>query len=593
MPETYALQTVVIALNAGILAILISDRLVVPSIAFYLIIGIFLGPYFLNLVQPQSLGNLLPVIIELGVALIMFEGAIHLNIKQYREASRAIRNLVTIGVVVSVISIMLLTRWLFAWPWGICLLFGVLMSVTGPTVIAPILRKVPLKQPIGSILHWEAILLEPIVVIGAILTVEFLILTDVTVWDTLLRLLKITIVGGIVGSLSGWLLAIVLKRIPPKQEAFRNLSLLAVALLIFEVSNLVTADSGLLALVFAGLILGNASIPALFEIKQFKETITRVMISFLFVLLAANLNVNELVKFSTPVIFLLIAIMFIIRPTVIFTSMIGSKIDTPSKVFLSLTGPRGIVAASMASLLTIVFAKGGGADQAAKFEILAYQVIIVTVFTEALWSWPLATWLKVREKEKRGFLIIGAHPLGVEIAKWMNKNGVETVLVDRDSYDVYLAKKQGLNAYKGDALNEAFLSELPLLTVGNLLALTSNDEVNTLACQLGKRYFGQDHLYQIHKTLNENEAGFLKSAGGKLVFPKTPSIFQTIGMLGDKKWIVEEKQGMPEESDMPLILLKNKGWVLPVQKDTVFNEESVFLNLRSKKKAPPPTLGQP
>ncbi len=586
MPESFALQTIVLSLNAGILAILISERLQVPSIIFYLILGILLGPFFLNWVRPQSLGSLLPVIIELGVALIMFEGAMHLNLNQYKKASRAIRNLVTIGVVISVICIMLLTRWLFDWPWGISLLFAVLMSVTGPTVIAPILRKVPLKQPIGSILHWEAILLEPIVVIGAILTVEFLIHAEVTILDTLGRLLIITVVGGFIGSASGWVLTFILKRYPPKQEAFRNLMLIAVALLIFEGSNLAAADSGLLALVFAGLILGNSQIPALYEIKQFKELITRVMISFLFILLAANLNWDLLIQFSTPVIFLLVAIMFIVRPLVIFTSMSGSNMGIPPKIFLSLTGPRGIVAASMASLLTIVFAKQGS-NQAAQFEILAYQVIMITVFTEAMWSKPLAAWLKVREEEKRGFLIVGAHPLGVEIALWMKKNAVETVLVDRDSYDIYLAKKQGLGAYKGDALNEAFLDELPLLTIGNLLALTSNDEVNTLACQLGKRYFGQDHTYQIHKTLSEKDESFLKMAGGKLVFPQVPSLLQTINLISDKKYRFEEAQGVPTEEIMPLLILKGPGVIVPVTNDTEFEEETKYLALRKKVKVKP------
>lgn len=581
MPEESALQAIIIALNAGILALLLSERLRLPGIIFYLVLGVLLGPFFLNWVIPKSLGSLLPVIIELGVALIMFEGAMNLNISQYKSASGAIRSLLTLGLIISVISIMMLTHWLFAWPWGICLLFGVLMSVTGPTVISPILRKVPLKEPLGSILHWESILLEPIIVVGSILIVEFLIQTEITLVDTLIRLLKIFLVGGTIGSIAGWALSYTIKRRPPKQEELRNILMLGMALLIFEVSNVLSPDSGLVAVVFSGLIIGNSSIPTLYEIKQFKELITRVMISFLFILLAANLDWNLLIKFSVPVIFLLIAIMFVVRPLVVFLSLGGTRLTQNSKLFLSLTAPRGIVAASMASLLTIVFARQGS-DQATQFEILAYQVIFITVFTQALWSKPLAKILKVSEVEKRGYLVIGAHPLALGIASWLKEKGIKVALIDRDSYDVYLAKKRGLLAFKGDALNEYFLDELPLGGVGNLLALTSNDEVNTLACQLGKRYFGQDRTYQIHKSLKEKEEGFLKMAGGKLVFPNLPPLLSLLDGLGRGDYKFREGKGTPPETFLPLMAQKGPEKIGPVTDHFDFEEDTIYFGLEKK-----------
>lgn len=581
MPEELALQTVIFALNGGILSLLISDRIRMPSIILFLISGILLGPFFLNLVQPKSLGPLLPVIIELGVALIMFEGSMNLNIGQYRAASKAIRNLLTIGVSISVICLLLMARWLFGWPWGICLLFGILMSVTGPTVIAPILRKVPLKQPIGSILHWESVLLEPLIVIGAILVVEFIIQTEITVADSLLRLLKIIGFGAFIGTASGLIVTFIMRRFPLKNEGFRNLFVVSIGLLIFEVANMGISDSGLVAVVFAGIILGNSPIPALYEIKQFKETVTRLMISFLFILLSANLNWERLITFSPRVIFFLIVLIFLIRPAVVFASMPGSGLKLNSKVFLSLTAPRGIVAASLASLFTIVFAKQGS-TQAGEFEILAYQIIFVTVFLQALWSKPVSAILKVQEKEKKGYMIVGAHALGVGIANWIKKKNIEIVLVDRDSYDVYLARKKGLSAHKGDALNEYFIEQLPLAGIGKLLALTSNDEVNTLACQLGKRYFGKDKTFQIHKSLKDKDESFLKAAGGMLIFPKLPNLLKTLEEIRKNNFVFEEFQGTPPEDFIPLFISPSNGSIQPVTDDTNFNEQSLVFGIRRK-----------
>lgn len=586
MSESFAIPTVIFALNVGILALWLSDWVRLPGLIFYIILGVLMGPFFLNLVRPDSLGTLLPVIIELGVALIMFEGAIHLNISQYRSVSQAIRRLLTVGVLITVLSLMLLTKWFFGWPWGICVLFGLLMAVTGPTVIAPIIRKIPLKEPIGSILHWESILLEPLVVVGAILTVEFLIHSEITLLDSLLRLLKITFWGALVGGISGWLLSLLFRKHPPKQEGLRNLMMVALALLIFAISNLVSPDSGLLAVVFAGFIIGNSNIPSLYEIKQFKEAVIRVMIAFLFVLLSAKLNWNMLIDFSLPVVFLLVSVIFLIRPLTVFASLKGTGIPMPSKIFLSLTAPRGLVAASLASLLTLLFTKQG-AQSGEQFEILAYQVIFVTVLVQSLWSKPLAKLLKVLEGEKRGFMIVGAHPLGVGLAQWMKSKGIEALLVDRDSYDIYLARKKGLPAEKGDALNESFIEELPLMAIGHHLALTSNDEVNTLSCQLMKRYFGPDHVYQVHTSLREGDESFLKAAGGTLVFPKLPPLLQSLDRIHQGKWVFKEIQGPPPENFIPLALWVQGKKVQMVTEDTPLNENQIIFGLEKVLKNEP------
>lgn len=587
MEQSHAISTIVIALNAGMLSLLLADRLKLPNILFYLTFGILLGPRFVGWVQPESLGDVFLVIIELGVAFIMFEGALHLNVSQYRSASHAIQKLLSLGLIISVSAIMLVTKWLFGWSWGVSLLFGVLMSVTGPAVITPIIRKVALKKPIGSILHWESILLEPVVVIGAILIVEFLLQPQITLLDSLERLGKIILVGSLVGISFGFIIKFWLKRASARQEGFRNLLLIALALLIFELSNIISADSGLIAVVAAGMILGNSALPALHEIKQFKETITRVMISILFILLSANLDFAMLTRFSPAVIFLLVTVMFVIRPLAVFTSMAGTGLNTSGKVFLSLTAPRGIVAASLASLVTIVFAKQGS-SQGAQFEALAYQVIFVTVLVQSLWSQPLAKLLKVEEAEKKGFLIIGAHELGRGLAKWLGQNEIETVLVDRDSYDIYLAKRQGINAFKGDALKESLFEELPLQSIGRLMALTSNNEVNTLACQLGERYFNHEKTYQLQETPTqdmgeETQNQFLQMAGGNFIFPQLPRLTLVLEELREQRWQFLQVEKIPENDFIPLMVKLPNGNIQPISTKTELPEKALIFGISQQK----------
>ncbi|MCB1215489.1 MAG: NAD-binding protein, partial [Deltaproteobacteria bacterium] len=392
-------------------------------------------------------------------------------------------------------------------------------------------------------------------------------------------LLEIFGLGAVVGAFSGFLLTLILRRFPIKHPGFRNLAVLAFALLIFEVSNIIISDSGLLAVVFAGLILGNSNIPELFEIKQFKETMTRTMIAFLFMLLSAKLEWGLLTQFSLGNFLLIGAVIFLVRPLVIFLSLRKAGINFRAKAFLSLSAPRGIVAASMASLLTVVFAKQGESQLIKDFEILSYQLIFATVFLQALWSRPLARFLKVLQEEKKGYLIVGAHPLAVEIALWMKSFNLEVLLLDRDSYDIYLARKQGIEAYKGDALDEFVLDQLSLESIGHMLALTSNDEVNTLACQLGKRYFNPDQIYQVSKSLQEKEISFLREAGGQLVFPDMPPLLETLDKISKKEFEVAPCQGLPPENYIPLFFKNNQGWIKPINAQSQLNENTLSLGI--------------
>lgn len=581
--EPGSIQTIIFGVNVGLLCLLVSEWLKLPSIILLLLSGILLGPYVLNLVDPQSLGGGLTIVIEVAVAVIIFEGAMGLNIAQFRSVSKIIRNVLTVGALITIIAITLMAHWVVGLPWGSSFVFGAIMSVTGPTVVGPILRRVSLKKPLGQILRWEAILLEPVGVILALLIVEFIISTEITLFSTLFSFLKMILLGGVIGGLFGFLFSLWLIKRPLANEGLRNLIVLGGALLVFQFSNMLVDNSGLVAVVVGGLFLGNSHVPYLEEIKQFKETITLLLISFLFVLLAANLNLDLFLDFSPKVLIFLGAVIFVIRPLNIFASTAGCDLNFRSKIYLSLIAPRGIVAASLASLFALVFAKHAY-PKADILEVLAYQVIAVTVILNGLWAPLMAFLLKLREEEKKGYLIVGAHPLARGLAKWISGKGLDVALVDRDYYDVYQAKRQGLEAHKGDALDENFISGLELPSIGNLLALTSNDEVNTLACQLGKKVFGKDRTYQVHKELvEEGEETFIKAAGGKIVFPKLKPMMDVLENLKFKKLVLKEIKGEPPETFTPLFISNGKGQISPVSKDTVYKPETLVFGLEPKK----------
>lgn len=570
-----SIQTIIFAVNAGILCLLLSEFFKLPSMLFYLFLGIIFGPHVVGLIQPASLGELLPAVIEIAVAIIIFEGALSLNYRQYLATSSIIRNVLTIGPIITISVITVLSHFLMELPWGLSFIFGSLMCITGPTVIAPILRRVPLKPPLDSILNWESILLDPIGAILALLALEILISEDVSIFATGIKFLRILLGGAAVGVFIGYVLSTWFQKRPIVNHGIRNLVVLAMALLIFQISNMIVGDSGLVAVVAAGLIIGNQPFPFSSEIREFKETITLLLISFLFVLLAANLDLHKFLDFPPKVIILIALIMFVVRPIGIFISTRQSQLDVRSKIFLSLIAPRGIVVASMASLAALILANNG--KESYGISILTYQVIAVTVVFSGFLA-PLLAWaLRAREKVRRGFLIVGAHRLAREIGKFLQEHELDVILVDRDSFDVGRARAEGLTAFKGDALDESFLSGLPLSRIGNLLAITSNDEVNTLACQLGRRIFGDEKIFQTHRSLDEGqeEKQFLKQAGGQIIFPLLEPILDVLSQLRrENLHFISVKGNEQPEGFVPLFIGDEKTALQLVSRKTEIKDSS-------------------
>lgn len=556
--EHQAFQTIAFAFNAGIFSILLSHVVRLPSIIFFLIAGVLLGPGFVGIINPASLGNGFPVMIEAAVAIIVFEGSMNLNLKQLFKTSKIIRNMVSIGALISALLTTLLAHYLIGLDWFIALIFGCIMVITGPTVITPILKRVPLKEPLGSILHWESILLEPIGVTIGLLVLELVLVADATVTHSAIQFLLIIITGAGVGAGFTFILGQWLKRWPPNQAGVQNLIVLGSALLIFELANLIIPHAGLAAVVAGGLIFGKSKIPALREIMEFKETITQMLISFIFILLAAKLDIQLIFSGGIGTLLFLILVLFVVRPLTIFISTAGSELNTKSKLFLSLMAPRGIVSASLISLIAILLQKEG-MDQGKQMEVLAFQLIGVTVILHGTWA-PLIAWiLGVKQKEKQGYLIIGANALARNVAKALNAREIKTILVDRDGFEIQNCFNEGLTAVKGDALDQRFLNDLELHDIGRMIAMTPNDEINTLACQLGHRLFEKGKCYQLRTRpkKEENSEEIMEEAGGVLFGELSMHLNYLLAEIHRNRYEFIETESPLPEGFMPLFAINS------------------------------------
>lgn len=532
MDGTIILKTVIFAIGAGIFCQVISEKLKVPSIFFLLVVGALLGPDYLGLIQPSSIKDMLPLIIEMGVAIILFEGGFSLRFDQFRAMSSPIRRLLTIGAIITFVGCALAAHWAVGMPWRYAFIFGALMIVTGPTVIGPILKRIRLKPELATTLRWESTLLDPIGAILAILIAEFVLAKEASPLFSLLQFFRILISGGLIGLIFGQAMLLILRKSESLSEESVNLMILACALLSFEVAELATENAGLLSVVISGMTLANQDHPHKKAITEFKATLASLWVGFLFIILAARLHVRDVFGFGTEGIVLLGIIMLLIRPLNIFISTRKSSFSLKEKTFLSWMAPRGIIAASTASFFALVFEKHGE-PQAVQMESLTYLVITATVVLQGLFAGPTSWILGVHEARKDGFLLVGAHPLSRAIAKWLKARGLEVKMVDTDFSNIQKAASEGVDAYYGSALNLSFLQNLSLQGVGTILALTSNNEVNVLACQIGSKIVGPKSGHQILPRRSPDAAHLPKEIGGTAILPKLP-------YLEEINWGLEE-----------------------------------------------------
>lgn len=587
------IQFISLTIFAGIFSQILATKLRIPAIVPLLLIGIGLGQ--LHILEPNLLGEGLHTIVQLGVAIILFEGGLRLKIKQFKEGPRIIRNLVTVGVLVTWLLSAAAAYYFIPGLHNssglkIAMLFGALITVSGPTVIIPILKIAKPVKKVSTVLKWEGILVDPI---GALLAVVLLtfINTDVTGYESVVKAFVSSLsIGILFGGVSAVILYFLLRKSNLIPEELRNLMVLAMILAVFALSNWVQRETGILAVTVAGFVLGILRPRGLKAIELFKGQLTILMVSIVFILLAARLDLSAIRDLGIPGLLVLLSILFIIRPVNVMVSGINSQLSFKEKLFVSWVAPRGIVAAAVASLFADTL-KGNPefANQAGYIESLTFLIIGGTVFFQGATARLVGRMLNVIEPDPNGVVIIGANQPSREIARKLNSLKVDTVLIDSNKSLVTRAKKEGLTAETANAISQETIDEFEFAGFGKLLALTPSEKTNILACQLWANDFGQDNVYRVGVSQEEFQPPerTMLSGEGQLVFPEKVTqqwLQNNLGntwklkttQLKSKKDIEEIKKKIDKEELHPLALIY-KDKVIFYRDDTELIEDHHLL----------------
>ena len=502
-------------LTIGFLAQWLAWRVKLPAIVFLLLAGIVLGPVSGVLNPDKLLGDLLFPIVSLAVALILFEGSLTLRFHELPGIGRAVRGLVSYGAVATLLLLAWAAHAVAGLSWPISLLFGALACVTGPTVIAPMLRTLRPNARIANTLRWEGIVIDPLGALFAVLIFEAIVSREE---GHTISVFVATIGSGIVtGALAAWLMAFLLRRqmIP---EYLQNYAVLAAVLLAFSLSNVLTHESGLLAVTIMGIALGNLRGVHIDDILDFKENLTTVLVSLLFILLAARLPWPLPDGMLGAGIALFVIAQLVVRPLNVLISSLGSGLTWRERALIGWVAPRGIVAASVSALFALRL-DALGVPGAKALVPLVFTLIIGTVILQSATARPLALWLKVAEPEPRGVLIFGSDLVARAIGKVLTEAGFRVVLADDDWDGIRLARMEGMSTFFGNPASPHAERHLDLTGIGRLLAVSTHRERNSLACVHYRQEFGREKVYRLRNLTSQENTDRAALAGNLLAPP--------------------------------------------------------------------------
>ena len=409
-----------------------------------------------------------------------------------------IGNLVSIGALLTWVLTSVLGYYLFGFGWELAVLLGAILVVTGPTVIIPLLRQVRPAGQVGSILKWEGIVIDPIGAMLAVLVFEVILASGFSEATTLavMSIIKTIFFGSMIGLAGAGVLYVLLKRhlLP---DYLQNPISLMLVVTVFTFSNMVQNESGLWATTLMGIALANQKEARIHHIVEFKENLRLLLLSALFILLAARVELRNLLgMLNVDMLLFLLGLIFVIRPAAVYLSTIFSSLNWKEKLFLSWMAPRGVVAASISSIFAISL-MSNGFEQANQLISIVFITIISTVAIYGLTAPWVARKLGVAKPVPRGFLIIGAHSWAIDIAEAIKAQGGKVLVADSNWKNISNARSKGIDTYYGNILSEYALDYLDLDGVGRLLAMTPNDEVNALAAIRFGEIFGRSQAFQL------------------------------------------------------------------------------------------------
>jgi NhaP-type Na+/H+ or K+/H+ antiporter len=482
----------------GMIAQWLAWRLRLPSILILLIFGFAAGPVT-GFIHPDELfGELLFPIISGAVAMILFEGGMSLKFSEVRQTGHVVINLATIGALVSWLLSAAGIYFILGFDLPIALLMGAILVVTGPTVIGPLLRHVQATGRVSSIIKWESIVNDPIGALLAVLVFEAIVARGVqsATIGVVISLLETILIGVVLAALGAAILVILLKNywIP---DYLQNGVTLMLAIGTFTLSNMIQEEAGLFTVTLMGIILSNQKYASIKHIVEFKENLRVLLLATLFIILAARVQVTDLAHLGMNSAVFLLILIFLIRPLSVWASTIKSGLTWREKVFIAWMAPRGIVAAAVSAVFALELVEQAGYAQAELMVAEMFVIIVGTVTVYGLTAAPVGRWLKVAQPNPQGVMIVGGHAWGRAIAAALRAEGFKVLVIDTNRNNISAARLNGLPTHCASILSEYIIDEVELGGLGRLLALTSNDEVNSLAALHFTETFGRAGVFQL------------------------------------------------------------------------------------------------
>ena len=580
------LVQITLILFLGIGSQWLASRLRLPAILLLLVVGFVVGPLMNHRwVNPDALmGDLLMPLVSLSVGLIMFEGGLTLKFRELDAIGSVVMRLISIGALITWGLSLLLARLALGWDWPLCALVGAILVVTGPTVILPLLRFLQPTRQVASALKWEGIMIDPVGALLALLVFETIhhgLGEHGAQWTqfpnhALMGFFWTLLIGGVVGAVGAGLVYFFFKHHWVHEHQQTPFALM-VAVSAFTLSNHFQHESGLLATTLMGVILANQSQVDVRHVLAFKENLVVLMISTLFIVLSARL---ELATFSALPVFgslcFLLGLLLVVRPLTVWVSCLGSSLNRSERLFLSWMAPRGIVAAAVASVFSMRLVDAGMAE-AAQLTPVVFMVIVGTVLVYGLTAGPVARWLGVSNPDPQGVLIAGAHTLGRSLGKVLKESGFRVLMVDNNPQNIHQARMDGLPVHFGSILGDHLEDDLDLAGIGRLIALTPNHRVNSLAALHFSELFGEREVYQLADIASNHSKRDAFSAGlqGKTLFHESASYAQLQERLQQdqrikctsltESYTFEDAKRSMGETLLPLFIIHSKGALQIIQ----------------------------